>query len=174
MIELKKEITGKILDIGGGGEGVIGQLYGAQVVAIDKYKEELDEAPDGFEKILMDATDMAFPDCSFDSATFFYTLMYMNEKEQKKSILEAARVVKPGGEIRIWDCNISSAFPVPFCIDVEIMLPKRKICTTYGIGKLKGQSFEGIKSMCENIGLKIEATEFDGTNFYIKCKKKVK
>ncbi len=30
MIELYKELKGTILDIGGGGEGVIGQLYGEQ------------------------------------------------------------------------------------------------------------------------------------------------
>ena len=33
-----------MLDIGGGGEGVIGRLYGRQVVAIDNRQEELDEA----------------------------------------------------------------------------------------------------------------------------------
>lgn len=44
-IRLQKKLNGSILDIGGGGEGVIGQLYGQQVVAIDKLQEELDEAP---------------------------------------------------------------------------------------------------------------------------------
>jgi len=31
------ELKGKILDIGGGGEGIIGQLKGEQVVAIDRH-----------------------------------------------------------------------------------------------------------------------------------------
>ena len=52
-ILLSKSIAGKILDIGGG-EGVIGRLYGKQVVAIDKRQDELDEAPGGFQKLLMD------------------------------------------------------------------------------------------------------------------------
>ena len=47
MIELHKELIGTILDIGGGGEGVIGQLYGEQVVAIDNSQEELDEVETG-------------------------------------------------------------------------------------------------------------------------------
>lgn len=34
-IALKKELTGSILDIGGGGEGIIGRLYGSRVTAID-------------------------------------------------------------------------------------------------------------------------------------------
>ena len=57
-IILKKELSGRILDIGGGGEAVIGRLYREQVTAIDNRQEELDEAPSGFEKVLMDATDL--------------------------------------------------------------------------------------------------------------------
>ena len=41
---LKKELEGAILDVGGGGEGVIGRIYGPRVVAIDNRQEELDEA----------------------------------------------------------------------------------------------------------------------------------
>ena len=74
---LKKTLQGKILDIGGGGEGVIGRIYQAQVTAIDNRQEELDEAPDGFRKLLMDARALAFPDASFDHVTAFYALMYM-------------------------------------------------------------------------------------------------
>lgn len=37
----------RILDLGGGGEGVIGQLRGQQVVAVDLRQNELDEAPSG-------------------------------------------------------------------------------------------------------------------------------
>ena len=62
MLTLNRELNGKILDIGGGGEGVIGRLYTNQVVAIDIRQEELDEAPTGFEKILMDATQLDFKD----------------------------------------------------------------------------------------------------------------
>lgn len=41
-INLKKELKGDILDIGGGGEGIIGRLYTNQVISIDNRKEELD------------------------------------------------------------------------------------------------------------------------------------
>ena len=49
------ESEGYILDIGGGGEGVIGRLKGKDVIAIDIRKEELEEAVDGPLKIIMDA-----------------------------------------------------------------------------------------------------------------------
>lgn len=171
MIKLCKELNGTILDIGGGGEAVIGHLYGEQVVAIDNRREELDEAPDCCKKLLMDATEITFPDNYFDNATFFYTLMFMSADTQQKALCEAAKAVKSNGEIHIWDCSIDSAYPNPFCIDIEVLLPDRKIQTTYGIGKLDTQNSETIKTMCKKVGLKIEKTETDGLNFYIKCRK---
>lgn len=171
MIELNKELKGTILDIGGGGEGIIGQLYGEQVVAIDNRREELDEAPDCFEKVLMDATSMTFADNSFENVTSFYTLMFMTEEDQQKALREAARVVKPNGEVHIWDCCIDSAYPDPFCIDVEILLPAGKIQTTYGVGKLDAQSLASIQSMCETAGLRIDEAKANGLHFYIRCRK---
>ncbi len=35
IIEIKKNLVGSVLDIGGGGEAVIGQVYGKKVIAID-------------------------------------------------------------------------------------------------------------------------------------------
>ncbi|TFG72017.1 MAG: hypothetical protein E4H27_03460, partial [Anaerolineales bacterium] len=42
-----------ILDIGGGGEGIIGKLKGRQAIAIDSSKRELEEAAPGPLKIVM-------------------------------------------------------------------------------------------------------------------------
>ena len=39
-IEIKEKLTGSILDIGGGGEAVIGQIYKDRVTAIDNCKED--------------------------------------------------------------------------------------------------------------------------------------
>ena len=135
MIILRKELKGSILDIGGGGEAFIGRTYGEQVVAIDHSQEELDEAPSGFKKILMDATDLKYENGHFDNVTFFYTLMYMTASEQAKAISEAARVLKKGGSLAIWDCEITSAYPDPFLVDVDVLMDEHKYHTTYGIVK---------------------------------------
>lgn len=172
MIELKRELAGPILDVGGGGEGVIGQLYGRLVVAIDNSKEELDEAPDGFVKLVMDASAMTFNSDSFESATFFYSLMFMDEAVQQAAICEAARVIKPNGEIHIWDCRIDSAYPNPFCIDVDALLPDRRIKTTYGVIKSGSQSIKTVCGLCEAAGLRIDAAKTDDLHFYIKCRKR--
>ena len=171
MIQLTRELNGRILDIGGGGEGIIGRLYRKQVVAIDNRQEELDEAPDGFEKILMDATDLGYDDGSFDHVTFFFTLMFMGAEDQKQAILEAARVLKAGGEIHIWDCDIASAYPEPFCVDVEIRLPDEHVSTTYGVGKLDAQSREMIARMCADVGLLLVTECFGDDGFHLRFKK---
>lgn len=71
------DTVGLILDIGGGGRGVIGELKNQQVIAIDPSKRELEGAVDGPLKIIMDATNLQFLDETFHTATSFYTLMYI-------------------------------------------------------------------------------------------------
>ena len=167
MITLEKELNGRILDIGGGGDGIIGRLYTDQVVAIDIRQSELDEAPMGFEKILMDATDLKFNDNSIDHVTSFYTLMFMSSEDQKSAVSEAARVLKNGGELHIWDCEIRSAYPEPFCVDVTVQLPDECISTTYGVGKMDSQDEKSIVKMCLNSGLKLVAKNNSECGFYL-------
>ena len=97
---------GWILDIGGGGEGIIGRLKGSQVVAIDLYSWGLRRTPPGPLKLVMDATDLKFLDESFGAVTSFFTLMYMTPEQQEKSMHEAYRVLKRGGVMRIWDVQL--------------------------------------------------------------------
>ena len=170
-IEIKETLTGSILDIGGGGEAVIGQIYKDRVTAIDNCEEELEEAPDCCSKQLMDATELLFPDDSFDNVTFFYTLMYMTTEEQQKSIREAARVLKAGKWMHIWDCDIRSAYPEPFVIDLDIKSGTLKIHTAYGIVKRDAQSSDSIVHLLENAGLRIESLQEKDGQFHIQCRK---
>ena len=171
MLTLNRELNGKILDIGGGGEGVIGRLYKNQVVAIDIRQDELDEAPTGFEKILMDATQLDFKDNSFDHITSFYTLMFMSAEDQKRAISEAARVLVNGGEVHIWDCDILSAYPEPFCVDVAVQLPDEQISTTYGIVKKDTQDKLSITELCLEAGLILVCQNSSKYGFHLRFKK---
>lgn len=134
-IRIERQLSGSILDIGGGGECVIGRLYSADVVAIDNQQEELDEAPDGVTKLLMDATMLDFEDRSFDNITFFYSLMYMQPEVQEKAIHEAYRVLKPGGRCLVWDAVIDSAYPEPFFANLRILIGDKILKTSYGVVK---------------------------------------
>ena len=170
-IEIKETLTGSILDIGGGGEAVIGQIYKDRVTAIDNCEEELEEAPDCCSKQLMDATELLFPDDSFDNVTFFYTLMYMTTEEQQKSIREAARVLRAGKWMHIWDCDIRSAYPEPFVIDLDVKSGTLKIHTAYGIVKRDAQSSDSIVHLLESAGLRIESLQEKDGQFHIQCRK---
>jgi ubiquinone/menaquinone biosynthesis C-methylase UbiE len=126
---------GFILDIGDGGEGVIGQLKGKQVVSIDLNKEELLEAANGPLKIVMDATELKFLDNSFSSVTAFYSLMYMTAHDHERVFSEVFRVLKDEGLFRIWDVQLihKKCMNKPgFAVPVEVILPNRKISVGYG------------------------------------------
>lgn len=169
MIILRSEMSGSILDVGGGGKGVIGRLYGAQVVAIDNRQEELDEAPGGFQKVLMDARRLSFPDGHFDHVTFFYSLMFMDVRTQRQAILEACRVLKGGGSLRIWDADIPSASPEPFIADLDIQLSSERLHTTFGVrSDIRNQSAASVIALCSGCGLALMERRGANGHFYLR------
>ena len=128
---------GLILDIGGGGEGVIGQLKGSQVVAIDINERELVDAPAGpLLKIVMDARDLKFLDGSFTTATVFFTFMYIAPADHEKVFRELHRVLAPGGRLLIWDVvfpKLEDKSKTVAVFPFTIKLPGREINTGYGV-----------------------------------------
>ena len=100
-------------------------------------------------------------------------MMFMGTEEQKQAIGEAARVLENDGLLHIWDCDIASAYPEPFCVDVEIQLPTEHISTTYGIGKADAQDRDTIAQMCRDAGLLLVAESAGSDGFYLCYEKKI-
>jgi ubiquinone/menaquinone biosynthesis C-methylase UbiE len=98
--------SGWILDLGGGGEGVIGQVFGSRVIAIDRSRRELEEAPGGALKIVMDAKEMQFMDNTFDTVTAYFFLLFTLPENRARIFPEVYRVMRPGGRWLIWDVTI--------------------------------------------------------------------
>ena len=127
---------GYILDVGGGGEGIVGILKGERVVAVDLHRCELEEAPAGPLKIVMDATCMQFLDMTFCAATAFFSLMYIRETSDLQKIFgEVFRVLRPGAIFRLWDVIIPRrADPGKdlYGVRLSVRVAGREIRTGYG------------------------------------------
>jgi ubiquinone/menaquinone biosynthesis C-methylase UbiE len=171
-ITMQKEIKGSILDVGGGGEGVISRLYPEQAVVIDNRLEELEEAPKGVIKLVMDARSMTFTEECFDNVTLFYSFMYMQKSDYHKVVAEIVRVLKLNGHLHLWDADITEANP--FLTHLEIEYPDHSLNTTYGIYKEDAnQNSEYFKGILKNYNLKMITEKNEDGHFYQKWEKYV-
>lgn len=156
-VTIEREINGeRILDIGGGGEGIIGLCYGEKVVAIDPRKDELEEAPEGPLKIVMDARELAFLENSFDAVTAFFTLMYIKKTDHERVFSEIYRVLRKGGKFILWDTEIpeyDGGIKDIFVIKLQISTPNKQIETGYGT--LRKDKMQDIKYFV-NMGIKAD------------------
>ncbi len=164
-------LTGRVLDIGGGGEGVIGQLAPDQVVSIDPSREELEQAPAGPLKVVMRAENLTFTDASFTTATLFYTLMYIPKALFGRVLRECWRVLSPGGLLLIWDTEIQEPGPQAaeaYLVPVTALLPHRTIETGYGV-RWDGaaQTAEEVVELCRSTGFSSVTLTRDGSSFLI-------
>ncbi len=166
---------GLILDIGGGGEGVIGQLKGRQVVAIDLLKQELEDAPGGpLLKIVMDARALGFLDGSFDTATVFFTFMYVMPADHAKVFAELHRVLRPGGRLLVWDPVFpDKAAPEKpkIMYPLHVRLPGKEINTGYGVGIREGQAANHFVELAKAAGFELISRKDEAGWFHLEFRK---
>jgi ubiquinone/menaquinone biosynthesis C-methylase UbiE len=168
---------GYILDIGGGGEGVIGRLKGKYVIAIDMRREELEEAAEGPLKIVMDARDLQFLDDSFDTATAFFSLMYLKtRKDQQKVLEEARRVLKPGGYLHVWDIDLAEQPETDkeiYIVQLRYRVGEYEMGTGYGQRwPEEARSRQYYLELAEQAGFRHVHTEKNKHTFYLLLQKK--
>jgi SAM-dependent methyltransferase len=111
-----------VLEVGGGRSGLTALLYpNAQIVNID-LNAEYAAAPcnrrPGVRFVCGDATDLPFPDESFDAVTMFDLLEHVIDDRQ--AVREAFRVLRPGGFLLVSTPNENWRYPYyrfmrPFC-----------------------------------------------------------
>lgn len=169
------ELKGRILDIGGGGEGVIGQFKGEQVVAIDPNRSELEEAKSTKDlKIVMDAKDLQFLDNKFDTVTAFFTMMYIPIADHKKVFEEMQRVLKKDGEFVLWDLTIPNRGNIKkdiYGVRLNVKINDKIIESGYGILWNKEQDMDHHSDLAKDIGFKILKKEEEKDTFYLRFRK---
>jgi len=174
LVELNLEDfphQGLILDIAGGGEGVIGQLKGEAVIAIDYQEEELLEAADGPLKIIMDARELKFLDESFQVVTAFFAFMYFKtEEDQLKVFQEIHRVLKPGGVLHVWDIDqaeLPETDKDVYILHLLYQIRGKSKETGYGMPKLdKPRGLQYYLDLANQVGLKEIKSELIDHTFY--------
>jgi SAM-dependent methyltransferase len=161
---------GLILDIGGGGEGVIGQLKGSQVVAIDMLPRELAEAPAGPLKIIMDARDLKFLSCTFHTVTAFFGFMFIHPDDHIRVFHEIYRILAPKGQFLLWDVEIPKR-PEPerdmLVFPLQVQLPTTVISTGYGTPYTEmATRMEDYLEPAQRVGLRVVEKSQAGQTFY--------
>ncbi len=133
MIEFPSE--GWVLDVCGGGEGIIGRMKGSNTVSIDRNLSELIEAPKGPLKIQMNAGELMFLDKTFSTAAMFFGLMFIPVHDHQQVLKEIYRVLQHRGKVYVWDGILPTrnGNKQPYvAIRLKIHLNGKVIETSYG------------------------------------------
>ncbi len=168
--EMFTSLPAPILDLGGGGAGVIGQLFGKAVTAVDLRQSELDETPNGPFKVVADARNLPFETNHFATATAFYFFMYLDSTDYQAVLNEAFRTLEPGGDFYIWDTVIQEQgtdSATLFAVPVAVKLPNQWIKTAYGVawkGRLLNATILG--KLAETAGFIVQKTFTDHQNAF--------
>ncbi len=168
--------SGHILDIGGGGEGIIGLLKGQDVIAIDMNRRELEEAGEGALNVVMDPRDLQFLDGAFNTATAFFSLMYLKESSDYGRVFdEVFRVLRPEGHFLIWDTNIAEHAEAPqpsYAVLLTVHVKDREIETGYGQPwPAETHDLSFYETLAQETGFQVEGRETEGHLFFLRLQK---
>ena len=108
-------LEGRVLDAGvGTGWSIPFYPAGAEAVGMDLSPGMLQHAQTrgrrlgkAVDLVAMDLMNTGFPDASFDAVASAFTFCTLEESQQRPALSEMARILKPGGELRILDYALS-------------------------------------------------------------------
>ncbi len=156
----------RILDIGGGGEGLVSRIVGGKVCAIDYRMSEIREAQihnPPAHWVVGDGRCLPFKEDSFDLCTFWFSLGYMSTRTIKKQVLrEVFRSLKRNGKVSILASRIDSK-EARFLFHALFTLPDdTESQVGYGVRGDQNQTTSIVHSILEESGFEeISVEEHD-------------
>jgi ubiquinone/menaquinone biosynthesis C-methylase UbiE len=171
----KIEQMGTVLDIGGGGEGLVSRLEGQRVCAVDIRLPKIHEARiygSDSQWILADARNLCFQDSCFDIATFWFSLGYLNElSSKKKALQEVHSCLRRGGHLSI----LAAVITCPenrLVFRTQFAFPDGTVSQiSYGVKGNQNQHIEQITRLVQDAGFQVTNAETHEFWFRIDCLK---
>jgi ubiquinone/menaquinone biosynthesis C-methylase UbiE len=168
------QTDGLILDIGGGGEGLVSRIEGAKVCAVDIRMSEIREAqihapPSNW--FVGDGQHLCFQDGVFGAVTLWFSLGYMSDWSMKRKVLEEVeRVLDKDGKLSI----LASKIPKD-CDHLifwgKFTLPDGTVSQTgYGVRGGQDQTLDRVVHLLKSIGFKVSSHD-NGEWFEIQASK---
>ena len=157
---------GLILDIGGGGEGLVSRLEGQRVCAVDIRFDKIQEArlyDVHSQWTLADACSSCFRDASFKVATFWFSMGYFHNSELKFAALaEAYRCMKEDAVLSIIAVKITSN-EKKHVFNARFALPDGSISQIgFAVRGKQNQTMATVSKLVKSAGFKIiQAEEYD-------------
>ena len=166
---------GRLIDIGGGGEGLVSRIGEARVCAVEINMNKIREAQihgSGPQWILCDGRTLCFQNEAFDTATMWFSLDYMTDWKTKQAVLlEVHRTLKPAGTISIVSSRIT-CIEDRFVLNLVYFLPDGTVGKTgYGVRGNQGQTAERTSKLLRNLGFRLTKTEDNEYWFHIEAVK---
>jgi ubiquinone/menaquinone biosynthesis C-methylase UbiE len=123
----------------------------------------------------MDAKDLKFLDNTFDTATSFFTLMYIPNEDYLTIFQEIYRILKRNGEFVIWDAVIPNKGDDDrklLFIRLEVIMGDKKDETGYGVLWNKELNVDYLSNMGRKTGFEILESKEEKNTFFLRLRKK--
>lgn len=176
MIELNElPAKGRIIDVGGGGQGLVSKIRGSQVCAVDIDMNKIREAQIyDFEShwLLADGRALSFKDASFDTATLWFSLGFIHDRSAKEQVMdEIFRVLRSDGLVSILAATIDCS-EERFVLRGQFSFPDGTISQmSYGLAGRQKQTIETVDALLEQANFRKLTVEDNGYWFKIAARK---
>jgi ubiquinone/menaquinone biosynthesis C-methylase UbiE len=163
--------TGLVLDVGGGGEGIVSRIEGSRVCAIDINLNEIREAQiygSSPQWLACSGESLPFRTAVFETATIWFSLDYVADWKMKRAIMrEVFRVLRKEGSLSLMSSKIICR-EAKFVLRMRYTLPDGSVYQTgYGVKGNQGQTADRISDIAEQTGFHITNKDDNGHWFYI-------